>query len=166
MRKTSLPPPGSLNTCISDISPMLLNSRAQNASLLATHNSALTLQNHHVTQGLESYMQHGSILLEPRRVTTGKGEGRTKGEYSMGGILLLKFSAPRPAIQMNHSGLGWTELLAFLGGHLFPPLHHAVPPVPVATGPATESTEEDLAKNQKSYRLPEVDRMQAEESRQ
>jgi len=41
-----------------------------------------------------------------------------------------------------------------------------VPPVPVATGPATEATEEDLAKNQKSYRLPEVDRMQAEETRQ
>src|SRR5262249_18157585 len=50
-----------------------------------------------------------------------------------------------------------TNLLAFLGRHLFPPLHHAVPPVPAVTGSASNPAEEDLAEDQDTRRLPEAD---------
>src|ERR1700680_60040 len=57
------------------------------------------------------------------------------------------------------------KLLSLLGGHPFPPLHHAATPVHVPPRMAPQSAKNDLAKNQNAERLPEIDQMPAKKGR-
>src|SRR5437660_12640961 len=59
----------------------------------------------------------------------------------------------------------FAELLPFFGSHLLPALHHPTPPVHVRSRPAAEASEEDLAQDQQSQRLPERNGMPAEDWR-